>query len=170
MQLVVGLGNPGRNYVHTRHNIGFRIVDHVVETCRGTFVQKTKLHGQLAKLGNVLYLKPDTFMNESGKSVLATLQFYKLTPADLLVVYDDKDLPLGTLRFRTKGSSGGHNGMNSIIALLGTEEFARLRIGVAPVPPEKILGDTADYVLGKFTKIEEEQLPEIIKQAITHLP
>lgn len=166
MRLVVGLGNPGKQYMHTRHNIGFRVINQLADNLKIDWSAQKKLHGLLAKSGDTIYLKPDTFMNESGRSVLAALQFYRLTPADLLIVYDDKDLPLGTLRFRTKGSSGGHNGMNSIITLLGTQEFSRLRIGIAPTDPETIMGDTANYVLGKFNKAEEEQLPEIIIQVI----
>ncbi len=147
MKLIVGLGNPGKQYAKTRHNVGFRVI------------------AALPTQPNVIYLKPDTFMNNSGTAVKAAMHYYKISLPDVLVVFDDKDLPLGTIRFRTKGSSGGHNGVQSIIDHLGNSQFARLKIGTAPADPNEVIHDTTDYVLGKFTKEEEKQLPDIIEQA-----
>ena len=147
MKLIVGLGNPGKQYEKTRHNVGFRVID------------------ALPQQPHVIYLKPDTFMNNSGTAVKAAMRYYKISLPDVLVVFDDKDLPLGTIRFRTKGSSGGHNGVQSIIDHLGSSPFARLKIGTAPADPNEVIHDTTDYVLGKFTKEEEKQLPDIIEQA-----
>lgn len=160
MKLIVGLGNPGPQYTHTRHNIGFRVLDSMCSEWQ----LMTKTSALTCKVGDVMYAKPQTFMNLSGASVLALVQYYKIDLHNILVIYDDKDLPFGTLRFRTSGSSGGHNGMNSIIPSLGTQEFSRLRIGVANEEMEKY--DTADFVLAKFTKEEEKGLPDIIKQAV----
>ncbi|MFA5994909.1 MAG: aminoacyl-tRNA hydrolase [Patescibacteria group bacterium] len=162
MKLIVGLGNPGKQYEKTRHNIGFRVLD---EICDNWTLQKS-CQALICKNDTIIYAKPQTFMNLSGLAVKKLWQFYKIEIKDILVVYDDKDLPFGKLRFRTKGSSGGHNGMNSIIAELGTSEFPRLRIGIAPTDSQTIIHDTADYVLAKFSKEEEKLLPEIIN---THI-
>lgn len=163
MKLVVGLGNPGKQYTYTRHNIGFRILDSIVSDWQ----LMPKASALICKQGDVIYAKPQTFMNLSGASVLALIQYYKIDPLNMLVIYDDKDIPFGTLRFRATGSSGGHNGMNSIIPSLGTQEFPRLRFGIATEEMEKY--DTADFVLAKFTKEEEKQLPEIIEQAVEEI-
>jgi PTH1 family peptidyl-tRNA hydrolase len=161
MKLIIGLGNPGKEYELTRHNIGFRVVD----SLKLEWQVMAKCFAQVAKDKQVLYAKPQTFMNLSGKSVQALQQYYKIDLNDILVVYDDKDLPFGTLRFRPKGSSGGQNGMKSIIEYLGTEEIARLRIGIAPTDAEAKIHNAADYVLNRFNKEEEKLLPDIIKQA-----
>lgn len=163
MKLVVGLGNPGKQYTYTRHNIGFRILDSIVSDWQ----LMPKASALICKQDDVLYAKPQTFMNLSGASVLALIQYYKIDLTDMVVIYDDKDISFGTLRFRSAGSSGGHNGMNSIIGSLGVQDFPRLRIGVATEAMEKY--DTADFVLAKFTKEEEKQLPEIIKQAVEEI-
>lgn len=159
MKLVVGLGNPGKEYDHTRHNVGFMVLDQL----KLDWQEQKKFKGLLAKQGDLLYLKPTTFMNHSGEAVRAVMDYYHVTVPELLVVFDDKDLPLGTIRFRTKGSSGGHNGLKSIIAHIGSEEFARYKIGIAPTDPERVMGDTADYVLAKFSPTEKKALPEIMK-------
>ncbi|MBI2415064.1 MAG: aminoacyl-tRNA hydrolase [Candidatus Kerfeldbacteria bacterium] len=162
MKLVVGLGNPGKQYARTRHNVGWRVLDAMVTADWKTVKNCQAL---IVKQADVLYAKPVTFMNESGIAVAALLHYYHLTTADLCIVYDDKDLPFGTIRFRNKGSAGGHNGMKSIIQHIGTENFARLRIGIAPDQSGMIIHDTADYVLSKFTTQEEQALPKIIEQA-----
>lgn len=164
MKLIVGLGNPGKEYAITRHNVGFLVLDALA----GNDSWKTdkKLKAELKKVGDTIYIKPNTFMNNSGEAVRAVLDYYQLTVSDLLVIYDDKDLPLGTIRFRAKGSSGGHNGIKSIIQHVGSEEFARFKIGIAPTDPERRMGDTADYVLGKFSKPEQTELKTIIEQTV----
>lgn len=162
MRLVVGLGNPGKKYMHTRHNVGFRVLDNLATDWQLMAKYSALIH----KSGDTIYAKPQTFMNLSGAAVQALMTYYKIPIEDLIVVYDDKDLPLGTVRERDTGSSAGHNGMNSIIGVLGTQDIARIKIGVAPTDPETIIHDTADYVLSNFTADEEQALPEIIEQAV----
>jgi PTH1 family peptidyl-tRNA hydrolase len=149
--LVAGLGNPGRGYERTRHNIGFLVADELARRQDGSF--RSKFNGQLAevRLGDLrlALLKPETYMNVSGKSVGAARKFFKVDPADLLVVHDDVDLEPGRLQARLGGGLAGHNGLRSIAAALGTQDFLRLRIGVGR--PER--GDprpVADYVLSEF--------------------
>ena len=158
MKLVVGLGNPGRKYEGTRHNVGFTVVDELARRHRAA-PPKTNFQGAITEAQvngqRTLLLWPHTFMNLSGTSVLAARDFYKLEVADLLVVCDDFNLPLGKLRFRSEGSSGGQNGLADVIDRLGTEGVPRLRIGVGPVPAS---WDPADFVLSKFTK---EELPTV---------
>lgn len=161
MKLVIGLGNPGKQYVRTRHNIGFRILDTLCTDWKLT----TRSSALICKRGELVYAKPQTFMNLSGAAVIALVQYYKIDLRDVLIVYDCKDIPFGTIRFRPKGSSGGHNGMRSIIAALGTEEFPRLRIGISPTNIAIAELETADFVLEKFSKQEEKQLPDIIAAA-----
>lgn len=165
MKLVVGLGNPEASYRLTRHNVGFMVLDKIVNEWQ---VDK-KLKSAVSRQGGVLYLKPLTFMNNSGEAVRAVMDYYHITVPELLVVFDDKDLPFGTIRFRSKGSSGGHNGIKSIITHIGSEEFARLKVGIAPVNPEQVIGDTADYVLAKFSKEELKQLPKTVEETITKI-
>lgn len=165
MKLIVGLGNVGRKYDQTRHNIGFAVLDCLAERF-GDGQTKDKFDGQLmeARIGNerVLLLWPHTFMNLSGQSVRPAVDFYKLEPADLLIVCDDFNLPLGKLRFRREGSAGGQNGLADIIRRLGTEEFSRLRVGIGPVPEN---WNAADFVLGKFAAAEKDTAKEIIVRA-----
>ncbi len=154
MKLVVGLGNPGRKYEGTRHNVGFAVLDHLAQRqhaagAKHSFqgeVTETELHGH-----RVLLLWPHTFMNLSGASAIAARDFYKLENDDLFVVCDDFNLPLGKLRIRPQGSAGGQKGLADIILRLGTEAVPRLRIGVGPVPER---WDPADFVLSKFAKQE----------------
>lgn len=165
MKLIVGLGNPGRKYDQTRHNVGFEVLDRLAERC-GDGHAKDKFDGR-AMEGQVggeraLLLWPHTFMNRSGSSVGPALEFYKLEPADLLVVCDDFNLPLGKLRFRREGSAGGQNGLIDIIRRLGTEEFARLRLGIGPVPDQ---WDAADFVLAKFNAAERKTIDDTITLA-----
>jgi PTH1 family peptidyl-tRNA hydrolase len=161
MKLVVGLGNPGKQYERTRHNVGFMVLDQLVDATNWKL--ETKQQATVSKQGDRIFMKPLTYMNSSGEAVRAIMQYYHITVTDLLVVFDDKDLPLGTIRFRTKGSSGGHNGIKSIIHHIGSEDFARFKIGIAPTDPQRTMGDTADYVLGKFSRVEQTALADIIK-------
>ena len=161
MKLVVGLGNPGNQYLRTRHNVGFLAIDQIALAC-GSLTWKTGFKGRYAKTRisneDVILLKPETFMNLSGESVRALIDFYHIIPADILIIYDDVDLPPGTVRIRESGSSGGHNGMKSIIAHIGTSDFKRIRIGIG----KDSLRPTADHVLSNFTA--DESL--LIQQAL----
>jgi len=154
MKLVVGLGNPGRKYVGTRHNIGWAVLSEVARRC-GTSKPKARFRGEVveASLGgsSALLLCPHTYMNRSGASVLAACDFYKLSSEDVLVVCDDFNLPLARLRIRAAGSAGGQNGLADVIRCLGNNRVARLRIGI-DAPPAS--WDAADFVLSKFKKAE----------------
>jgi peptidyl-tRNA hydrolase, PTH1 family len=165
--LVAGLGNPGKEYERNRHNIGFRVVDELARRCEARFDQK-KSHGKLAMArheGRPLYLlKPQTFVNLSGRSVAPVAHFYKVPPERLLVVCDDIDLPFARVRIRPNGSSGGHNGLKSIMESLGNrQDFARIRIGVGRPPHlrEAVVG----HVLEDFSRSEEEELGGVIADA-----
>lgn len=165
MKLIVGLGNLGRKYDQTRHNVGFEVLDRLAERF-GDGRAKDKFDGRLIEASiageRVLLLWPHTFMNRSGESVGPALEFYKIELADLLVVCDDFNLPLGKLRFRRDGSAGGQNGLADVIRRLGTEAFSRLRLGIGPVPEN---WDAADFVLGKFAKAEHETVEETLARA-----
>lgn len=165
--LIVGLGNPGPAYAHNRHNIGFRMLDSLAEIYQQTF-SRTEHHASTAhgtaEGERVILAKPQTWMNESGKAVGPLSNFYKVTPDRLLVIYDDLDIPLGTVRFRLSGSSGGHRGVQSIIQQLGTQEFPRLRLGIGR-PPGRM--DPAAYVLQNFSTEEELLLEETLRLAKT---
>ena len=178
MKLVVGLGNPGKEYVGTRHNIGFEVVG--AFAARNGWVSSPTDFGRMAKqkfeglalngsvqlsaggTEKVLMLEPMTFMNLSGRSVQAALAFYQLTPADLLVVLDDVALPCGKLRLRAGGSSGGHNGLKDIERALGTSQYPRLRIGVDPPPPRV---PQRDWVLGRFSPEQRPLIDPAIARA-----
>jgi len=162
--LIVGLGNPGREYRGTRHNVGFMLLDRLAEHLGVSFsrVESRSLVTKAEFLGSKLILvKPQTYMNLSGQAVSSLLRFYKVPLERLLVVYDDVDLPLGTLRLRPDGGSAGHKGMQSIIEKLGAQEFPRLRIGVSR-PPGRM--EAADYVLQDFSKAESELLQEVLRR------
>lgn len=164
MHIIVGLGNPGKKYDATRHNIGFEAIDMLAK--RNNIEVKKLKHKALCGEGTiggnkVLLVKPQTFMNLSGQSLLDIVQFYKVDPKNIVVLYDDIDIPVGTLRIREKGSSGTHNGMKSIIYLLQTDQFPRIRIGVGK--PQ--FGDLADYVLGRFPKEEISTMLETLERA-----
>jgi PTH1 family peptidyl-tRNA hydrolase len=154
--LIVGLGNPGRQYEGTRHNVGFMLVDRLAAKAGVSFESKPKWQSHLAKLpSGTLLLKPQSFMNLSGRPVQQILAFHKWTPDRILVVYDDAALELGTLRFREKGSHGGHNGIRSLIQQLGTDAFPRLKIGIGGGAEGEMVG----HVLGNF-RLEEQPLLE----------
>jgi len=158
MTLYVGLGNPGPAYEKTRHNIGFRVIDRLVEKTGARDISKKAFHGELYRQGNLFFLKPLTYMNLSGKSVQAVMHFFKIPLEDLVVVHDDIDLPLGTVRYKVGGSPGGHNGLRSIDALVG-REYLRVRLGVGK--PEH-RGQVADYVLSPFRPEEESTVERIV--------
>ena len=160
MKLVVGLGNPGKKYKDTKHNIGFMCLDHYVSEKSLSFKKEKKFYGESLKIADLVLLKPHTFMNLSGQSVRATMDYYNIDIEDVLIVYDDLALPLGKLRLREQGSAGGHNGIKSIISNLGTSEFQRVRIGIDSNP----LIDAKDYVLGKFSKNEFKDLEESLNR------
>ena len=166
LHLIVGLGNPGRDYHSTRHNTGFMVVEHIAGGCGTTF----KKHRGLAELARinvhrapVLLAKPLTFMNNSGLAVNHLMHHYKIELSRLLVVCDDLALPLGRLRLRGQGSSGGHKGLGSIIEHLHTQQFARLRIGIGPEHPAD---DTVDFVLSSFSRKEKKLTDGIIQKAV----
>jgi len=163
--LIVGLGNPGSKYRRTRHNVGFRIVDLLAEQCGSpdwrrlgqSLVIATQLDGR-----KVVLAKPQTFMNLSGRAMRELLDFYPVELAQVLVVYDEIALPLGKIRIRTAGSSGGQKGMESIIRIIGSEEIPRLRIGVAQ---EEAPDDFSDFLLSDFEKPEESVLEEVLERS-----
>lgn len=162
IRLIVGLGNPGREYDQTRHNVGFMILDRLIDKLGGRFSIEKKFEGLFTRDGALFFLKPQTFMNLSGRSVAAVCHFYKIEPAGVLIVYDDVALPEGRLRLRPAGSAGGHNGMKSIIACLGTEEFPRLRFGVGGTGPASLIG----HVLGRFDSAQKTDLDKSLENAV----
>jgi PTH1 family peptidyl-tRNA hydrolase len=166
MRLIVGLGNPGRRYTNSRHNVGFKCVDLFAREHGISLTQR----GAHSKLGTgevantrIVVAKPQTFMNLSGEAVSALMRRYRLSPKDILVIYDDLDLPLGKLRIREKGSSGGHNGLKSIISRLGTQDFPRIRIGIAPGEDDDTMTkvDAIEHVLSDFTEEEKTVMREV---------
>jgi len=161
-RLVVGLGNPGKPYQGTRHNIGFAVLDAFAARGRFFFSPDTRGPVESAREGEVRFLKPQTYMNASGPAVRAWLDWLKLTPADLLVVSDDFAIPLGELRLRQNGSHGGHNGLRSIEEALGTRDYARLRCGIGPVPEKWAV---EDFVLARFAKEESALVAEATVRA-----
>jgi PTH1 family peptidyl-tRNA hydrolase len=170
IKLVIGLGNPGRKYEETRHNIGFLVLDKLASRYGAEMANHLKWRAHVAKVpgtGTIL-MKPQTFMNESGQSVGAALRFYKWTPEEVLVVYDDVSLPFDSLRFRMAGSAGGHNGMKSIIAHLGSDQFPRLKIGIGSAKHgtgSDTQNSMVGHVLGKFSVDERNQLENTLASA-----
>ena len=166
MYIIAGLGNPTREYEKTRHNVGFDTID-VLADKLNTSVDEKKFKGLYGKgiiAGEkVILLKPQTFMNLSGESVREAADFYKVDPEHIIVIYDDISLDVGQLRIRKKGSAGGHNGIKNIIAHLGGQVFPRINVGVGEKPPK---WDLADYVLGHFSKEEQEQMEEGYEHAV----
>ena len=164
--LIVGLGNIGSEYAGTRHNIGFRVLDAFAEASNLVF--EDKRYGFVAQMrlkGHILtLLKPSTYMNLSGESIRSILDYYKVDPeTELIVIYDDISLDVGKLRIRAKGSAGGHNGIKNIIAHVGGPVFPRIKVGVGEKPPKY---DLADYVLGHFSKAEQELMEEGYEDAV----
>lgn len=165
MYIIAGLGNPTKEYDKTRHNVGFAVIDELAdrynievgERKHRAYCGKGIIEGQ-----KVLLMKPQTFMNLSGESLRSALDYYKMDPESLIVIYDDISLDPGQLRIRLKGSAGGHNGIKNIIAHLGTQEFPRIKVGVGEKPPRM---DLKDYVLSRFSKGEQEQMDEAFREA-----
>ncbi|RCL51394.1 MAG: aminoacyl-tRNA hydrolase [Synechococcus sp. MED-G71] len=170
LMLLAGLGNPGGKYAGTRHNVGFMVLDRMAGAGGGIFKANAKLHGDLADIGNgdsrLRLLKPQTYMNDSGRSIRATLDWFGWSSEQVLVIVDDMDLPLGRLRLRAQGSAGGHNGLRSTIAHLGGEAFPRLRIGIgAPgQSPQERRERTVGHVLGAFAKDEQPLLEQVLEE------
>jgi PTH1 family peptidyl-tRNA hydrolase len=162
IRLVAGLGNPGPEYAATRHNIGFMVVDQLTAQFGSTWEKSTKWDALWAKCGSGLIVKPKSFMNRSGYPLFAIAQFYKIEPRQILVVLDDLALPLGRLRLRARGGTGGHNGLESVIVQFGTEEIPRLRIGIGEAPA----GESVDYVLSRFFEEEKPIVRSAIDRAV----
>jgi PTH1 family peptidyl-tRNA hydrolase len=167
MKVIVGLGNPGPKYRGTRHNVGFDVVDYLAKG-PGASAFRTRFAAQVAELSEggqqILLVKPETFMNLSGRSVRELVDFYKLLLSDVLIVCDDINLPLGKLRVRARGTHGGHNGLRNIQEQLGTTEYSRLRIGV-DAPGLKYDDATIDHVLGRFKPGERNVIEESVHKA-----
>ncbi len=158
--LIVALGNPGKQYAQTRHNVGWLVADQV----RADWSMEKKWQAEIAVQTQTVWCKPQTFMNLSGQAVQAVAAFYKIPAGRIIVIYDDKDIPFGLIRTRASGSSGGHNGVQSIIDALGTNQFGRIRIGIKPQYP---IEDTADFVLGHWSAQETAQLSDILSALTT---
>ncbi len=171
-RLIVGLGNPGAKYDRTRHNIGFEVIDALVKRYPdASLVENKRFQGSAGEFRSggerTVLLKPTTFMNLSGQAVRAVLDWYKLAPESVLVVYDDMDLPTGKLRLRLSGGAGGHNGMKSIIAHLGTKEFPRLRVGIGATDKgEERDQAVVSHVLGRFAPEDRKIVDAVIPMAV----
>ena len=165
MKVVVGLGNPGKKYAHTRHNLGFLVVDRIAAENRVTVKRKKQdsLIGEWQTNGErVLLVKPQTFMNHSGEAARQLLRLFPFTVKDLIVIHDDLDLPFGRIRIRPRGGAGGHRGMVSILEALGEEGFFRVRVGIGR-PPTGV--DPTDYVLEPFSREERAHLDQLVSRA-----
>ena len=164
MKLIVGLGNIGREYENTRHNIGFMVVDELARRLGVSFGKEDRsaYMAEYRAPEKIIIIKPTTYMNLSGVAVGAYANFYHIDPDDIAVIQDDMDMPVGQLRIRKKGSAGGHNGIKNIIAHLGTQEFPRIKVGVGDKPPRM---DLADYVLSRFSKEDREKMEQAFKDA-----
>lgn len=162
-RLIVGLGNPGKDYRDTRHNVGFMILDRLAERERAAFRTEKSWQAEIARTGDTVLCKPLTYMNLSGEATQALARFYKIEPAQTLIVLDDMALPLGKLRLRESGSSGGHNGLQSVIERLGTPAVPRLRVGIgAAAGADHAVG----HVLGRFSAEERTPLRESLDRAL----
>jgi len=175
LSLVVGLGNPGEKYAGTRHNVGFMALEQLAKRQNSSFKQQSKLHALAAEVGQgaerLRLLMPQTYMNDSGRSIRAALDWFGFEPNQMLILVDDMDLPLGRLRLRLSGGAGGHNGLRSTIAHLGGQEFPRLRIGIgAPaLNPVERKQRTFGHVLGRFAVAEQPVLEEVIDEVLAGL-
>ncbi len=165
MKLIVGLGNPGNEYAKTRHNVGFMVIDALAKELNVNVDQK-KFKSLIAKTTikneGVILMKPQTYMNLSGEAIISAAQFFQIDPSDILVIYDDMDLPTGKVRLREKGSAGGHNGIKNMIQHLHTQEFPRIRIGIGKHQHM----DTKDFVLGKISKEEMQEIEKSIETSV----
>ena len=165
IRLIAGLGNPGAEYAATRHNIGFMVVDRLAAQFGSTWERSTKWGALVAKQASILLVKPVAYMNRSGEPLRIVADFYKIQPREILVALDDFALPLGRLRLRERGSSGGHNGLESILMQFGTDEIPRLRIGIGTAPRE----GSVDYVLSRFFEEEKPLVRSTIDRALEAL-
>ena len=167
-RIIIGLGNPGREYDGSRHNVGFRVADVLATKLGAEYKTKRRFAAEVAetKRGEsaLVLAKPLTYMNLSGQAAAALRDWYKCKPQDMVAIFDDADLKLGQLRVRGKGSSGGHNGVQSLIDLLGTDEFARVRLGIGRTSHGD--GELTDHVLSRFTKTEEPLVREMVDRAV----
>lgn len=161
IRIIVGLGNPGRDYAETRHNVGFMVLDRLARRFNVEWKSDRARKGELAAGPGVLLVKPQTFMNNSGECVGPLMRYFKFSPEQVLVIYDDISFPVGTMRLRAGGSAGGHNGMKSLIAHLGTEKFPRLRVGISAPGQKNMVG----HVLGKFAPDERPLLEDALDKA-----
>lgn len=166
MKLITGLGNPGDKYKFTRHNAGFMVLDYLSYQWNFDYKFESKFNGEIAKINHngvsLILLKPHTFMNLSGQSLISVMNFYKIPKEDILVIYDDIAMPVGKMRFRSKGSDGGHNGIKSIINVLGgNNSFDRLKIGIGPQPPLP----SEVYVMQNFTQEQLSEIKDVLKTA-----
>jgi PTH1 family peptidyl-tRNA hydrolase len=161
-QLIVGLGNPGREYTETRHNVGFMIVDRLTAKNRAEWRSERRWHADVARAGESWVCKPLTYMNLSGQAVAQVASFYKIPADSVLIVLDDFALPLGKLRLRSNGSAGGHNGLQSVIDHLGTQAVPRLRVGIGAAQPQ----EAVNHVLGRFRPEEQESLAQMLDRAV----
>jgi PTH1 family peptidyl-tRNA hydrolase len=168
--LIVGLGNPGAKYEQTRHNIGFMAIDKLAKTWQIGLSENKKFQGLfgegLGPTGKIRLLKPTTYMNNSGQAIRAIVDWYKIPPESVLVVYDDMDLPVGKLRLRLSGSAGGQNGMKSAIAHLGTQTFPRLRIGIGSPKSASFNKDAVSHVLGTFSPAEKPLIEDVLELTV----
>jgi PTH1 family peptidyl-tRNA hydrolase len=162
MWCIAGLGNPGREYRNTRHNLGFMVVDLLADRFNLAWKRRALYSCAIHSPSGLFLVKPLTFMNQSGLAVAKALSYQKIHPGKLLVVCDDINLPLGKIRLRAKGSDGGHNGLKSVIQHLKSSDFARLRLGVGPLPAGAVL---ADFVLSDFTRSERDLTAEVLDKA-----
>ncbi|PIT22012.1 aminoacyl-tRNA hydrolase [Snodgrassella alvi] len=171
IRLIVGLGNPGKEYEHTRHNIGFDFVDELASLWKIGLKEEKKFFGQVARVnldeGEIWLLKPSTYMNKSGTAVQALTKFYKISPEEILIIHDELDIPCGQIRFKKGGSNGGHNGLKDIQAWLGTPDFYRLRLGIGH-PGDRNL--VVHYVLNKPQAQEHALITEAIQKSLTAMP
>ena len=157
MKLIVGLGNPGKKYQNSKHNIGFISLDSYAETKKVKFKKSVRFNSEYAKLDNAILLKPKTFMNLSGLAVRKVCDYYKIQPGDVMIIFDDLNLPFAKIRLRYNGSAGGHNGIKSIITNLYTDSFKRLRVGIGDNGNKEM----KDYVLSDFNKSEMKMLIDL---------
>ncbi len=171
LKLIVGLGNPGQDYTETRHNAGFWFVEEYAANCSSSFSPDKKFFGEIARVSSggtdCRLLKPDTFMNHSGRSVKALMEYFNILPTEILVAHDEIDLDAGTVRLKRGGGHGGHNGLRDIISQLGSKDFLRLRIGVGH-PGNK--DDVIDYVLHRPGRDDRNKIDDAIKRGLEVMP
>jgi peptidyl-tRNA hydrolase, PTH1 family len=171
IRLIVGLGNPGTEYEHTRHNIGFDFIDELAKLWKTSFKAEKKFFGQVARVnlaeGEIWLLKPITYMNKSGTAVQALAKFYKISPEEILIIHDELDIPCGQVRFKKGGSNGGHNGLKDIQAWLSTPDFYRLRLGIGH-PGDRSL--VVHYVLHKPQAHEQALITEAMQKSVAIMP